>query len=277
MTIHTQLTTVRRPLVLALAAVLNLGLVAAVQAKTGPSIQLFPSSVVENLRSSSEAARSMEDGLHPVVQQMEQQLRLYEDAQCAGESADPGCTAIKQNLSETYSRMLGQFEAQLPAMRSAMVSTRKTLGGRIRGELGRKMTPRDLQRLIEGKHNKASKIRQVSSKRKGRISQTLAKYHKMISLQANQGDPLAVLAADIYLDASETLEYIDSIEMEIARSRAVMVPGTLWYGEPSEAMVATVSGVKGLLFGEVEDAGIPDDRIGGREPGGFDDSDLIID
>ncbi len=246
------------------------------QANTTPTINLFPSSVVENLRTSANSAQTLEEGMHPIVKQMEEQLALYQESRCGAGDADQGCTAIREILGATYTAMLEQMESHLPSIRIAMESTKKSVGGRLRKELGHKMTPRDLQRLLSGDNRSGKRIRQRAGKRKGRISSMLSKYSSLVAMAPNQGQPMATLAADIYLDAMDTVDQIGKLEMNITQSKTAIALGSLYYGEPSEAMVATVGRVKALLFGEMDEMPIPSDNIQGQAAGGFDDTALLI-
>ncbi|MEE9397942.1 MAG: hypothetical protein V3V31_13105 [Methylococcales bacterium] len=242
-----------------------------------PTLNLFPVSVVEHLKSSAESAKLMENGMEDVIAKMESQMQLYRDAQCGQEDIDPGCAGIKKSVNETYQDMLGQMQRQLPTMRKAMKSTSSTLGKKIAAELGRKMTPLDLQRLIEGKSKNAKRVRTVTGRRQGRMSAMLGKYHQMIALGKTQGQNTAILAAEIYTDATETLDTLDLIESEISRSLTLGGIDTIWNGEPSPEMMATVKSVKTLLFGELETSTIPAPVQPGGETEIDDFSDLTLD
>lgn len=244
-------------------------------ANSRPTINLFPTSVVEQLRNSATSAQELEDGMQPIVAQLEKQMDLYKSSQCDTADADQGCAQIRKTLGETYSQMLGQLSDRLPSLRTAMSSIKSGVGTRIRKELGNKMTPRDLQRMLGGERDD-KRIRNISGKRKsGRISGMLSKYSEMISMTNTHGGPTPALAAEIYLDSVGAMNEIEAMEMNIAHARTTIELGGYYFGEPSEAMVATVQGVKGLLFGEVDDVTIPDDAIQGEEKQDvFDDSAL---
>jgi len=239
-----------------------------------PTIKLFPTTVVENLKESAETARGIESGMAPLIQQMEEQMKLFQESKCEGNEQDPGCTQIKKAVANTYVEMLDGLKAQLPRIEQAMRSTNAALGKRIRGELGGKMTPRDLARMIEGEANHVDHIREVSNRKRGRMSTMLSKYHKLVAMGSSQGDSMPILAMDIYLDSKESLDLIESIRSEIDRAQTPLLLGQVWGFGPTDEMVSTVDGVKALLFGDEEDAGIPDMRIQGREPDAFDDRDL---
>lgn len=226
-----------------------------------PTLNLFPTSVVENLQASADSAKEMEDGMESIVAQMDNQLQLYKDSKCEASDADAGCTQIKKGINTTYMSMLDKMQQQLPTMKQAMESTSKTLGKNIRTELGRKMTPLDLQRVIQGKKGGVKKIRKVTGKRQGRMSGMLSKYHSMISLSSQKTQTQALLAAEIYADATETLDYINMIQMEIDQSKVMGGITTMWNGEPSEQMISTVTNVKAMLFGNVDGEVIPESPV----------------
>jgi len=232
---------------------------------------------VENLQASADSAKAMESSMESIVAQMDNQMQLYNDSKCEASDADAGCNQIKKGINATYMKMLGEMEAQLPTMKRAMKSTAKKLGGNIRTELGRKMTPLDMQRVIQGKKGSSKRTSRTSGKRQGRMSQMLNKYHKMISISSNKGQNQAMLAAEIYADSVETLEYIELIQMEINQSKMLGGIGTIWNGEPSEQMMETVGSVKALLFGEADGGDyIPDSALPAVDPE-LDDADWTID
>jgi hypothetical protein len=267
-----------RAIVLALSGSLWLSSAQADFTKTaGPTINLFPTSVVENLQQSAESARAMENSMEGIVAKLDNQMALYQESHCDRSDMDAGCSQIKRGLSDTYTQMLDQMAAQLPAMKQAMQSTAKTLGKNLRLELGKKMTPLDLQRLIQGKASDAQSVRQRNGKRQGRMSSMLSAYHKLITVSSHNKQSQAMLAAEFYADASETLEYIDLIQMEIDQSKVIGGLSSLWNGEPSEQMTQVVGNVKALLFGEIDDSNVIPDTPMNPNTTGLNDSQWIID
>jgi len=233
-------------------------LLTPVNATTAPTLNLFPTSVVANLQTSASSAEAMENNLEHIVVKMENQAQLYNDSQCEKGMPDAGCSKIKRDLASTYTQMLDKLSEHLPTMKQAMQSTIRVLGKNIRVELGKKMTPMDLENLVRGKQPTLASKRKLSRQRQGRMSGSLKKFSEMISLSKNQSPTQALLAADIYADAMEALDYVDSLQMSIDQSKIINSIDHLWSGEPSEQMMTTVSSVKALLFGEVETDLIPD-------------------
>ena len=71
-----------------------LSLLVSVQALAGtqaPTIRLFPTTVVEDLRQTSAVAKEMESGLQEVIGRLDQQQQLYQESKCDGAEDDPGC------------------------------------------------------------------------------------------------------------------------------------------------------------------------------------------
>ena len=49
-----------------------------------PTIRLFPTTVVEDLRQTGNVARDMETGLQEVIGRLDQQQQLYVESKCEG-------------------------------------------------------------------------------------------------------------------------------------------------------------------------------------------------
>jgi len=63
-------------------------------ANTSPTIRLFPTTVVENIKHTGEAAKAMEADLQGVIDRLNQQEELYMASKCEGAAAEPGCSEI---------------------------------------------------------------------------------------------------------------------------------------------------------------------------------------
>ena len=230
---------------------------AATQAATvkpdGPTIRLFPTTVVEDLRQTSSVAREMETGLQEVIGRLDQQQQLYVDSKCEGAEGDPGCAVMAKQLGATYLEMLNIMEERLPDMEHTVNNTRLSLEKRLRSELGNKMTPWMLQETllggatgeIDGKS--APKLRGRSGMR---LSERFKQYYQLVSTSGTRSDQsLAVLAADVYLDMEETSLLIARTREEIARA-TVMEQVNQSFGIVTPEMMEVVGGVKSILFGE---------------------------
>lgn len=222
-----------------------------------PTIRLFPTTVVENIKETSETAKVMEESLQSIINDLEQQMILYRQSKCDGAEADPGCDAIVKQLGEKYMEMLNRMEEQLPKMEVSVQATSDSLEKRIRRELGRKMTPRGLQKVISGA---GTPVRQTQSRtRAGKLSEKFKKYYELVALgpRPAAGGSLTTVASEIYLDTREVKELIALTRDEIGRSK-LMVQLNQIYGLITPEMFEMVAGVKGVIFGEGESGyGIP--------------------
>ena len=61
---------------------------------SAPTIRLFPTTVLEDIRQTGTVAEEMETGLQDAIARMDQQKKLFEDAKCDGAEGDPGCARI---------------------------------------------------------------------------------------------------------------------------------------------------------------------------------------
>ncbi|MEJ2522766.1 MAG: hypothetical protein P8080_07790, partial [Gammaproteobacteria bacterium] len=60
----------------------------------GPSLQLFPTNVIEDIRTTGQVAEAMEQGLQDVIARLDAQQQLYNDSKCDGAVDDPGCEQL---------------------------------------------------------------------------------------------------------------------------------------------------------------------------------------
>jgi hypothetical protein len=187
-----------------------------------PTIRLFPTTVVEDLRQTGDVARDMETGLQEVIGRLDQQQQLYQESKCDGAENDSGCQRLARQIGATYLEMLTIMEERLPDMEHTVNNTRISLEKGLRNELGKKMTPWALQETLIGKS--ASTAQSPPSPtlrgRSGmRLSERFKQYYQLVATSGSKGDQsLAVLASDIYLDMEETSLLIDRTRQEIARA-----------------------------------------------------------
>ncbi len=231
--------------------------------KTSPTIRLFPTTVVENIKHTGEAAKAMEADLQGVIDRLNQQEELYMASKCEGAAAEPGCSEIAAQLSQTYLEMLNLMETRLPGMEDSVRATGASLEKRIRKELGRKTTPRGLQKLLERTSQKSVKApRYNRSSRK--LSEKFRQYYNLVAMRptADSSGSLAAVAAEIYLDTQEVQDLIALTRDEISRAK-LMIDLDQAYGIITPEMFEMVSQVKTILFGETGEAG----SIPGPPPG----------
>ena len=223
-----------------------------------PTIKLFPTTVLEEIRHTGNVAREMETGLQPVIQRLDQQQQLYQGSKCEGGEEDPGCERIARQLGDTYLEMLGIMADRLPEMEQAVNSTSEGLEKRLRKELGRKKTAWSLQELILGEQTGQTEDRKPLLRgRSGmRLSARFGQYYQLVARPgAKANASLAVVASDIYLDMQETSQLIARTREEINRA-TLMGQLNQSFGTITPEMQEVVSGVKSILFGE-EDEIVP--------------------
>jgi len=220
--------------------------------ETRPRINLFPTTVVENLSETSRAAREMENDMYEVVARLEKQKQAYQGTQCDG-SEDPGCVQLRKAIRGTYKEMLDVMQAGIPQMRHSLDATADSMGTSLRSEIGRKMTPADVQRILGGRTAGGKGLASSGNapKRQGKLSKMFSRYYELVKRGGKQSDALPVLASQIYLDSMESLYFLDLIEAEIGSQSTELVLELEW-GELTDQISATVTDVKALLWGEVD-------------------------
>jgi hypothetical protein len=255
-------------LVIRAPALLSLLLAASTNAQAeAPTIRLFPTTVVEDLRQTSAVAKEMETGLQEVIGLLDQQQQLYVESKCEGAEEDQGCQRLAKQLGATYLEMLGIMEERLPDMEHTVNNTRLSLEKRLRSELGKKMTPWMLQEtLLGGNPRDITAPSPTLRGRSGmRLSERFKQYYQLVASSNSQTDQsLAVLASDIYLDMEETSELIARTREEIARATLIEQLNQS-FGTITPEMMDVVGGVKSILFGDepglVQIAGPPSANI----------------
>ena len=232
---------------------LLISVLVAMQARAdAPTIRLFPTTVVEDLRQTSSVAKEMETGLQEVIGRLDQQQLLYQESKCDGAESDPGCQRLAKQLGATYLEMLGIMEERLPDMEHTVNNTRLSLEKRLRSELGNKMTSWTLQETLLGANPQSTDVKSPTMRgRSGmRLSERFRQYYRLVASSSSQNDQsLAVLASDIYLDMDETSRLIARTREEIARATLVEQLNQS-FGAITPEMMEVVGGVKSILFGD---------------------------
>jgi len=240
--------------------------VTSVQADS-PTIRLFPTTVMEDLRQTSSVAKEMESGLQEVIGRLDQQQLLYQDSKCDGAESDSGCQRLAKQLGATYLDMLGIMEERLPDMEHTVNNTRLSLEKRLRSELGNKMTSWTLQEMLLGGNAQSADVSAPTARHRSgmRLSERFRQYYQLVASSSSHNDEsLAVLASDIYLDMDETSVLIARTREEIARATLVEQLNQS-FGTITPEMMEVVGGVKTILFGD-ESVQI---QIAGPPPGSF--------
>jgi len=220
-----------------------------------PTIKLFPTTVLEEIKHTGNVAAEMETGLQAVITQLDEQQTLYMESKCEGNEGDPGCEQIARQMGKSYLEMLTIMGDKLPEMETAVNSTSSSLEKRIRRELGQKKTSWSLQELLVGEHSESGKNadRPVLRGRSGmRLSDRFHQYYKLVARSGGEvNSSLAVVASDIYLDMQETSSLIARTREEISRA-TLMEQLNQSFGTITPEMQEVVAGVKSILFGEEE-------------------------
>ena len=225
---------------------------AGLASKAAPTIRLFPTTVLEEIRRTGDAAKEMETGLQAVIARLDEQQRLYKESRCEGGEADPGCERLSRQLGATYLEMLNVMGDKLPAMDEAVSATSSSLEKRIRKELGYKQTSWTLQDMLlsEGQRNSDPGKPALRGRTGMRLSDRFSQYYQLVARPGAQtNSSLVVLAADIYLDMQETSMLISRTREEIERAR-LMEQLNQSFGTITPEMQEVVAGVKAILFGE---------------------------
>jgi len=259
----------KRSLFIACGALVVAGcalVLSSVASANTPTIRLFPTTVVEDLKQTGNVARDMETGLQEVIARLDQQQQLYSESKCDGAENDAGCQRLARQIGATYLEMLTIMEERLPDMEHTVNNTRVSLEKGLRNELGKKMTPWTLQETLLG--STASTVQAESPptlrRRYGmRLSARFNQYYQLVATSGAKGDQsLAVLASDIYLDMEETSVLIQRTRQEIARA-TLMEQLNQSFGIITPEMIEVVGGVKSILFGDAD--GMP--AVSGPPPG----------
>jgi hypothetical protein len=220
-----------------------------------PTIKLFPTTVLEEIKHTGNVAAEMETGLQAVITRLDEQQKLYVQSKCEGNEGDPGCEQIARQMGKSYLEMLNIMGDKLPEMETAVNSTTASLEKRIRSELGQKKTSWTLQELLVGEQagNGDKADRPALRGRSGmRLSDRFQQYYRLVSRSGGEvNSSLAVIASDIYLDMQETSGLIARTREEISRA-TLMEQLNQSFGTITPEMQEVVAGVKSILFGEEE-------------------------
>jgi hypothetical protein len=229
--------------------------VVAQSSSMAPTIKLFPTTVLEEIKHTGNVASEMETGLQTVISRLDAQQSLYLESKCEGNEGDPGCEQIARQMGKSYLEMLTIMEDKLPEMETAVNATSSSLEKRIRKELGQKKTSWTLQELLIGAQSEdsGSDSRPALRGRSGmRLSDRFKQYYNLVSRSGGQvNSSLAVVASDIYLDMQETSGLIARTREEITRA-TLMEQLNQSFGTITPEMQDVVAGVKSILFGEDE-------------------------
>jgi hypothetical protein len=217
-----------------------------------PKINLFPTSVVESLSETSRTARNMESSMYEIVAKLDKQKQAYDSTHCDN-SDDRGCIELRKAIRGSYKEMLDVMQSSIPQMRSSLGATASSMGASLRSQIGRNMTPGDVQRILAGRSASSQAMVRPGAgpARQGKLSKMFSRYYELVKRGGRQSDALPVLASQIYLDSMQSLYFLDLIEAEIGSQSTELVLELEW-GELTDQISATVTDVKTLLWGETD-------------------------
>lgn len=235
------------------AAVLSVSVANTALAVNQPTINLLPTTVIENLKQTAAGAKAMEDNLQQVISNLDAQNKLYAASHCDGAINDAGCDQIQQQIANNYSQLLSTIDAALPEIERNVANTHQAVSQRLRTEVGLKMTPLDIEKLVRQQSSAAN--RSPVARKHQRLSRMFGNLAKLVS-QQGRGDSMAVMASGIYWDTQQVMNDINVIKQDIAVAQ-MQLDVFKAYGQITPEMVGTVDNVKTLLFGDVPEDVIP--------------------
>jgi len=225
----------------------------ATEAQTArqPTLNIFSTQVIENIKETGNAARSLENDLQSVIEELEKHQQLYKESMCHGAVGDQGCKQLGRQMAQTYTVMLDTMAERLPEMERNILMTRDTLKTRLAKELGHNRTGYDLQLLLRNNKQSISAPHRTRLRGQGlRLSDRFRQYFYLI----NQGntESLALLGSEMYLDMDETSELIQLTQQQLHRAK-LYIDLSEHMGTITPEMDQTVSEVKRVIFGEYEE------------------------
>jgi len=225
------------------------------QSQTAPTINLFPSTVIQDLKNSVRATNDMEKGMEPIIKQMDETMVLFKSANCDGEAGDSGCSQLKKQMQQQYLDLLTQMEGVLPSVEKSIKATNKSLAKSITTKIGKYKTPVQIQReILAGKKPLEEKL--VAGK-PGKLS---TKFRKLLAIASSKGQSgsTVVTAASFFLETKQSLSLIEQTRAAIAQAKT-QAALDLSLGTLSDEMINTVSSVKSILGDESGEVGIASD------------------
>ncbi len=225
-------------------------------ATAGPSINLIPVTAIESIKQSTSTAKSMENRLSEVITKIENNKKLFDSSKCEGAIADKGCDQLRDSMSESYKAFLEVLSEELPSLGKQLSVTAKSIEKQLKKELGKGMTPLDIQRLVAGRTSQGKKpLRARTSNNSHAMVAMLENISSAVST-GGHGDVPAVVASDIYVNMRVAAEQIEGLQMDINQSLATIDTYSA-FGQLSESQLDTVASVKAMIFGDVDGSSLP--------------------
>ncbi|MEM1144726.1 MAG: hypothetical protein AAGI88_19260 [Pseudomonadota bacterium] len=219
-----------------------------------PTLNLFPTRVVDSIQQTTEVAQQMETEIQSVLTELDRQYELFESANCADAQSDAGCVTLRRDVAESYQQMLDIMARDLPKMKEIVAEARVGMGEKIRRELGQRRSAKDLQALLQANDGRSLddiRRRRAATGNRMRMSEKFRQYAQLVSTTQNETS-LTLLAADFYLDLDETDALIEFAQQEVTRAK-VIGQIDLAMGGFTPQMLGNISNIKRMLFGSSED------------------------
>lgn len=222
---------------------------------TAPTLNLFPSRVVENIQQTTRVAGQMEGEVMGVITQLDQQYDLFDKAKCEDAGAsDEACAKLRQDVAKSYQQMLAIMARDLPKMQTVVAETRTMMAEKIHRELGQRRSAKELQQLLQGQDQQSLekiKRRRMATGNRMRMSDKFRQYAQLVSTTQSSSS-MTLLAADFYLDLAETEALIEYTGQEITRAQ-IIGQMDLAMGGFTPEMLSNIGNVKRILFGDAGD------------------------
>lgn len=230
----------------------SLDLMAASQSGEPRAVDLFPATVISDLKETELLAKQVETDLEKSIYDLEKQSQMYNQLDCSGQSDDdPGCAAIRQQIAQSYREMVGVLARELPNMKKKIKRAQSSLESRLSTMIGGAMTGQSLQENLVASTQSQTKVPSAYRGRGGmRLSQRFQQYYNLISSsRTTNKNTLTMLAANMYIDMTDSLAFIDMINNQILHDGVILDLDTE-VGYVTPEMQEAVAGVKTILFGE---------------------------
>lgn len=224
-----------------------------------PRVRLLDG-ISENLNEVASSSTRMEQDIQSSVLEMKKYQDLYASAQCSTGDPDPGCDQILKGVNESFLNVMKGMQSALPEIETALEPAYDRLSNRLRTEIGRKLTPSQVQELVTKNNNRQS-VPGVQSRtgRVGKLSKRMRAWSNFLQRAAGRSDVnQATIAADLYYDLDGALGEISYMRDLIDSLVPVLeLPGGMGM-EPTEEMQQLMANAGSLLFGEEGDQPLPD-------------------
>ena len=226
-----------------LATILALTLASPILASNtqSPTLKLFSKNIISQVKETGQMANSMDQSLRQPIMEMQKQMELFTSTGCDNNDSDPGCEQINKQIAQSYKTMLSTLSEQLPRIKRMVVKTNRSLKAKILQNIGKRMTPAELQDNI-------GSVKKPDINRPGMsMLQRISHYADLVSFKSNTN--IMDLASDIYMDTAYVEQTIEVMQAQIQQQQLILEITTDYAGGITPEMKEVVGGVKTMLFG----------------------------